>query len=339
MNQADMLRALNFLRLDVSDYGRIAAVKGQYYYENNPYYQKELSMNSPFDYFQVTLSGGMHPDYVDERNEDRFYEYKITMQDSIKRACETQIGPCSVMMNDSGGFDVAFNKMLRESMKITRRQLRVLINETIFAGGPTFFRPGESEGVTVDMGRQKSPKFNKRSKLDQAIRDADPRLKALIDSGDEAQIEQARMLAGQLFDIPEEIELSPEEEEAQSLYDKFDGLEMPGRLVSPRRYRSYNTPDERLQRSYAPEIQQIKDHMKRRIEAAMANGETDYDDLYDTADSTPGFHNLSRAIEKKPVGEKQGMTGLEDFNDPWFDLSYLVTSVLDELGIEQEPYY
>ena len=129
MNQADILHTLNFLRLDVSVYGGIAAVKGQYYYDNNPYYQKELSMNSPFDYFQVTLSGGMHPDYVDERNEDRFYEYKITMQDSIKRACEAQIGPCSVMMNDAGGFDVAFNKMLGESMKITRRQLRALINE------------------------------------------------------------------------------------------------------------------------------------------------------------------------------------------------------------------
>jgi hypothetical protein len=33
------------------------------------------------------------------------------------------------MMNDAGGFDVAFNKMLGESMKITRRQLRALINE------------------------------------------------------------------------------------------------------------------------------------------------------------------------------------------------------------------
>ena len=129
MNQADTLRALNFLRLDVPDYGRIASVKGQHYYDNNPYYQKDLPDYHPFDYFQVTLSGGMHPDYVDERNEDRFYEYKITMQDSIKRACETQIGACSVMMNDSGGFDVAFNKMLGESMKITRRQLRRLINE------------------------------------------------------------------------------------------------------------------------------------------------------------------------------------------------------------------
>ena len=332
MNQADILRALNFLRLDVPDYGRIASVKGQYYYDNNPYYQKDLPDYHPFDYFQVTLSGGMHPDYVDERNEDRFYEYKITMQDSIKRACETQIGPCSVMMNDSGGFDVAFNKMLGESMKITRRQLRKLINETIFAGGPTVDDPN-AKGVTFDMANQNPPLYRPQRDRDEEIRrTADPRIVAMLDSDDPKDHEMGRTMASTFDGKPEAYEmLTPEEQQAQSLYDEFYDIDI---FDTP-----HDTEDGRLQRSYAPELQQIKDSMKKRLEAAVEKGINSYDELFAIANTTPGYDNLRTHLRTLPQAQQRGVSGLHGDRFADDQLMHMPGQLIDMYMSDDNPHY
>ena len=107
-------------------------------------------------------------------------------------------------------------------MKITRRQLRRLINETIFAGGPTVDSPDKSVGVTVDMGRQVSPLYRPQRDRDEEIRRTDydeiahrlglqgdeytQKIIARLDSDDPKDQEQARALASGLDGKPEAYE-------------------------------------------------------------------------------------------------------------------------------------
>jgi len=231
-------------------------------------------------------------------------------------------------------------------VKITRRQLRKLINETIFAGGPTVDSPDKSVGVTVDMGRNVSPKARKEYQRDKAIRKADPRLEDLM-SGDETDQNMARTLADTMFGIPEKGEpLNPEEEYAQGLWDEFQDEKFDGRFIKPRMYRHHDMPDERLQRSYAPEIKQLEAAMTKRVQAAIDKGFADYDDLYMIAsETTPGYGALKRSLyrEKKKrfgsaVSNDGSLTGAYG-RDPSDELDYLPTNVLKRLGITEDPYY
>ena len=241
---------------------------------------------------------------------------------------------------------LSINYQIGDKMKITRRQLKKLISETIFAGGPTVDSPDKSVGVTVDMGRQASPKFRKEYERDKAIRKSDPRLADLMKGSEEDQ-EMARVMADQLFGIPEEGEpLNPEEEYAQGLYDEFQDEEFEGRDIKPRRYRYHDTPDERLQRSYASEIKQLEAAMTKKVQSAIEKGFTDYDDLYMFAtELTPGYGALKRSLyrEKKKrfgsaVSNDGSLTGAYG-GDPSEELDYMPMNVLKKLGIKEDPYY
>ena len=147
-------------------------------------------------------------------------------------------------------------------MKITRKQLRRLINETIFAGGPTLEDP-DATGVTVDMGRQNPPLYRPQLDRDEEIRrTADPRIVKMLDSDNPEDQEMGRTMASSFDGKPEAYEyLTPEEREGQSLFDEF----YPKDVFDS----DHDVPDERLQRSYVPEMQQIKDAMKKRMDADL----------------------------------------------------------------------
>ncbi len=217
-------------------------------------------------------------------------------------------------------------------MKITRRQLKKLISETIFAGGPTVDSPDKSVGVTIDMGRQNPPLYRPQSDRDEEIRrTADPRIVDLLDSDSEADKQMARTLASTMDGKPEAYDtLTPEEREAQSLYDEFypeDVFDDP-----------HDMPNETLERSYAPEIQQIKKAMKKRIEAAIDRGESSYDELYSAAYSTPGYDNLRRYLMKLSRSEKEGATGYYS-GDPEVELMNMPKQLIDLYQRDDNPHY
>ena len=218
-------------------------------------------------------------------------------------------------------------------MKITRRQLRRLINETIFAGGPTVDSPDKSVGVTFDMAKQSQPKRTAEYKRDKAIRQADSRLADLM-SGDEADKNMARTLADTAFGIPEKVKLTPEEEYAQGLFDEFNYD-----LFPPEGGRYHDTEDGRLQRSYEPEIQQIRDAMKKRIEAEWNKGNRKYDDLFSAAYSTPGYDNLRRHLMKLKPAEQMGATGLYGDRFPDDQLMHMPGQLIDMYMADDNPHY
>lgn len=231
-------------------------------------------------------------------------------------------------------------------MKITRKQLRQLISETIFASGPTIDSPDKSVGVTVDMGRQASPRARKEYERDKAISKADPKLADLM-SGSEEERNTARVMADQLFGIPEKGEpLNPEEEYAQGLFDEFQDEEFDGRFIKPADYRHHDMPDKRLQRSYESEIKQLEAAMTKRVQSAIDKGFADYDDLYMIAtELTPGYNALRRSLyrEKKKrfgsaVSNDGSLTGAYG-GDPSDELDYMPVNVLKKLGIKEDPYY
>ena len=230
-------------------------------------------------------------------------------------------------------------------MEITRKQLKRLINETVFASGPTVDSPDKSVGVTVDLGRNIPPKLSKEYQRDKAVRLADPKLRDLMDSDSESFREMARQLADTAYGIPSEIKLEPEEEYAQGLFDEFYDKKFPGRFIKPPGYRYHGVPDERLQRSYASEIKQLEDAMTKIVQAAIDKGFTDYDDLYMFAtELTPGYNALRRSLtrEKKkrfghPTYNDGSLTGLYG-GDPSDELDFLPRNVLDSLGMLESPY-
>jgi len=205
-------------------------------------------------------------------------------------------------------------------MKITRKQLRKLINEAVFASGPTVddqYPLGSKKGITLDMGRQHtSPRYRKQWDRDEEIRKtADPRIVDLLDTDPD----MARVMAG-TFDgkTDDGGSLTPEETQYQSLFDEFEGADD-----------DHDVSDDRLQRSYAPEMQQIKDAMKRRIEDAMDKGINDYGELFGIAHSTPGYDNLRMHLMKMSKAEKIGATGMHGESDPERELMYLVPQLID----------
>jgi hypothetical protein len=206
-------------------------------------------------------------------------------------------------------------------MKITRRQLRRLINETIFAGGPTVDSPDKSVGVTVDMGRQVSPLYRPQRDRDEEIRrTADPRIVDMLDSDSEEDKQMARTLASSYDGKPEAYEtLTPEEREAQGLFDEFypeDVFDEPHDMSGD------------IERSYAPEIQQIKKAMKKRIEDAMDRGASSFDDLYSAAYTTPGYDNLRRHLMNLPLEQRFNAKGVHS-DKPEDELMYLPGQLVD----------
>ena len=219
-------------------------------------------------------------------------------------------------------------------MKITRRQLRRLINETIFAGGPTLEDP-DATGVTFDMANQNPPLYRKQRDRDEEIRrTADPKIVALLDSDSEEDKNMARVMASTLDGKPTAEEmLTPEEQQAQSLYDEFDY-----ELFPPPGGRFHDTQDGRLQRSYAPEIKQIRDAMKKRLDDAYAKGIKSYDELFSIAYTTPGYDNLRKHIMQLPPAEFKGATGMYG-NEPDNELMYMPQQLLDMYMAHDSPHY
>ncbi len=219
-------------------------------------------------------------------------------------------------------------------MKITRKQLRRLINETIFAGGPTVEDPNAS-GVTFDMANQNPPLYRKQRDRDEEIRrTADPKIVALLDSDSEEDKNMARVMASTLDGKPTAEEmLTPEERQAQSLYDEFY---YP--LFPPEGGRYHDTQDGRLQRSYAPEIKQIRDAMKKRLEDATAKGINSYDELFSIAYSTPGYDNLRKHIMQLPPSEFAGATGMHG-DEPDNELMYMPGRLVDMYRMDDSDHY
>ena len=220
-------------------------------------------------------------------------------------------------------------------MKITRRQLRKLINETIFAGGPTLEDP-DATGVTFDMASQNPPIYRKHRDRDEEIRrTADPRIVAMLDSDSEEDKNMARTLASTFDGKPEAHEaLTPEERQAQSLYDEFNYD-----LFPPEGGRYHDTEDGRLQRSYEPEIQQIRAAMKKRIEAEWNKGNRKYDDLFSAAHSTPGYDNLRRHLMKLKPAEQMGATGVYGDRFPDDQLMHMPGQLIDMYMADDNPHY
>ena len=219
-------------------------------------------------------------------------------------------------------------------MKITRRQLRKLINETIFAGGPTLEDP-DATGVTFDMATQNAPLYQKQFARDKEIRrTADPRIVDLLDSDSEEDKNMARVMASTLDGKPEAAEtLTPEEQQAQSLYDEFNYD-----LFPPPGGRFHDTQDGRLQRSYAPEIKQIRDAMKKRIEAEWDKGNREYGDLFSAAYSTPGYDNLRKHLMNLPPSEFAGATGMYG-DEPENELMYMPQQLLNMYTVDDSDHY
>ena len=219
-------------------------------------------------------------------------------------------------------------------MKITRKQLRKLINETIFAGGPTVDDP-DATGVTFDMANQNPPLYRKQRDRDEEIRrTADPKIVALLDSDSEEDKNMARVMASTLDGKPTAEEmLTPEEQQAQSLYDEFY---YP--LFPPEGGRYHDTQDGRLQRSYAPEIKQIRDAMKKRLDDAYAKGIKSYDELFSIAYTTPGYDNLRKHIMQLPPSEFAGATGMYG-DEPDNELMYMPQQLLDMYQAHDNPHY
>tara|TARA_B100000424_G_scaffold98887_1_gene74125 strand:- start:178 stop:837 length:660 start_codon:yes stop_codon:yes gene_type:complete len=219
-------------------------------------------------------------------------------------------------------------------MKITRKQLRRLINETIFAGGPTLEDP-DATGVTFDMANQPPPLYRKQRDRDEEIRrTADPKIVALLDSDSEEDKNMARVMASTLDGKPTAEEmLTPEEQQAQSLYDEFY---YP--LFPPEGGRYHDTQDGRLQRSYAPEIKQIRDAMKKRLDDAYAKGIKSYDELFSIAYTTPGYDNLRKHIMQLPPSEFAGATGMYG-DEPDNELMYMPQQLLDMYQAHDNPHY
>ena len=215
-------------------------------------------------------------------------------------------------------------------MKITRKQLRKLINETVFASGPTVddqYPLGSKKGIALDMGRQHtSPRYRKQWDRDEEIRKtADPRIVDLLDTDPD----MARVMAGTFDGKPDDGgSLTPEETQYQSLFDEFEDSDD-----------DYDVSDDRLQSDYSPAIQQLKDLMKRRVEEDMSMGITDYEDLYNTAYTTPGYQNLRRSLMKKSKGEQSGMADSHVRDDPRDELSYMPQQILSMLDVKEEDYY
>ena len=220
------------------------------------------------------------------------------------------------------------------AVKITRRQLRQLINETIFAGGPTLEDP-DATGVTFDMAKQNPPIYRKQRDRDEEIRKtADPRIVAMLDSDSEEDKNMARTLASTFDGKPEAYDLlTPEERQAQSLFDEFDYD-----LFPPEGGRYHDTEDGRLQRSYAPEIKQIRDTMKKRLEDATAKGINSYDELFSIAYSTPGYDNLRKHIMQLPPAEFAGATGMHG-DEPDNELMYMPQQLLNMYMVDDDPHY
>ena len=215
-------------------------------------------------------------------------------------------------------------------MEITRKQLKRLINETVFASGPTVDSPDKSVGVTVDLGRNIPPKLSKEYQRDKAVRLADPKLRDLMDSDSESFREMARQLADTAYGIPSEIKLEPEEEYAQGLFDEFypeDVFDEP-----------HDMPDDRLERSYAPEIQQIKKAMKKRIEDAMDRGASSFDELYSAAYTTPGYDNLRRHLMNLPYHERRSAKGVYS-DKPEDELMNLPGQLIDMYHRHDSDHY
>ena len=100
----------------------------------------------------------------------------------------------------------------------------------------------------------------------------------------------------------------------------------------------HDIPDDTLHRSYAPEIQQIKKAMKKRIEAAMDRGASSYDELYSAAYSTPGYDNLRRHLMKLSRSEKKGATGFYS-GKPEDELMNLPGQLVDMYQKHSSDYY
>ena len=219
-------------------------------------------------------------------------------------------------------------------MKITIKQLRRLINETIFASGPTIEDP-DATGVTFDMANQNPPLYRKQRDRDEEIRrTADPKIVALLDSDSEEDKNMARVMASTLDGKPTAEEmLTPEERQAQSLYDEFDY-----ELFPPPGGRFHDTQDGRLQRSYAPEIKQIRDAMKKRLEDATAKGINSYDELFSIAYTTPGYDNLRKHIMQLPPSEFAGATGMYG-DEPDNELMYMPGRLVDMYRMDDSDHY
>ena len=239
---------------------------------------------------------------------------------------------------DSFEYDREFDKARKKLQFDQERQKRLdygaALSETIFAGGPTLEDP-DATGVTFDMANQLQPIYRKQRDRDEEIRKtADPRIVKMLDSENPEEQEMARTMASTFDGKPEAYEtLTPEERQAQSLYDEFNYD-----LFPPEGGRYHDTQDGRLQRSYAPEIQQIRNAMKKRIEAAMDRGASSYDELYSAAYSTPGYDNLRKSLMKLPPSEFAGATGM--YSDrPDNELMNMPGRLIDMYMADDNPHY
>jgi hypothetical protein len=152
----------------------------------------------------------------------------------------------------------------------------------------------------------------------------------MLDSDSEEDKQMARTLASSYDGKPEAYEtLTPEEREAQGLFDEFypeDVFDEPHDMSGD------------IERSYAPEIQQIKKAMKKRIEDAMDRGASSFDDLYSAAYTTPGYDNLRRHLMNLPLNQRFNAKGVYS-DKPEDELMNLPGQLVDMYQKHSSDYY
>lgn len=101
--------------LNVLQYGSIYKVVPRKYWSDTSY-----------SFISVSLTNGLHPDYDDE---DAAYEYKIACQNFIEKKLQTMFPKINwrVGMNDSGNFDIDFDK--NAVLFETKYSLKKLLND------------------------------------------------------------------------------------------------------------------------------------------------------------------------------------------------------------------
>ena len=187
------------------------------------------------------------------------------------------------------------------SVEMTKRQLRSLIMETFFVN---------PEGEAIDLSAGDQPLFTD-DRVKKMINHPDEDLRSMARK-DPEQYRQALNLAAYGYG-DEELELTPKEEEIQSLHDEFG-------VDSDYEY-EHVTRDPQPETDWYYLIDQLRPMVEDKIQDAIDSGVNDYAELYGIMSTMPAF----RALEYK-IDSEAGFDGSDA-------ISYMYT-LLDDVVVK-----
>ena len=163
-------------------------------------------------------------------------------------------------------------------MKITRRQLRKIINETFFVN---------PEGEVIDLSGEQPLYTDERVK--KLVNHPDENIRSMARQTPE-DYKQALELAAYGYD-DDSLALSPEEEQIQDLHDEFG-------VDSDYGYEHVSRDDE-PETDWYGFIEQLKPIVDRAIEDAIASGITDDAELHKIMVNLPAYKALYNRIDRE----------------------------------------